>query len=131
MIDESVEQPYRLLIVDDVPTVREALRYLLQDEARFSVVGEANDGLEALQRSAELFPDLVILDIELPRLDGYNVTRLLKARPKPPCVILLSVHGDAQSRQRGAEAGSDGFIEKGAAWPELLALMKQVLDASR
>jgi DNA-binding NarL/FixJ family response regulator len=118
---------HRVLIVDDAPAVREALMWLLENESDLEVVGEAADGPQALQRANELEPDVVILDIELPHMDGYEVTRALKELPEPPLVILLSVHGDPLSRKRGAEAGSDGFIEKGADWPQLVAHVRQVL----
>lgn len=121
--------PYRVLIVDDAPSVREALRWLFDSETDLEVVGEAADGHAALHSALELKPDLVILDIELPGVDGYAVTRSLKALPQPPIVVLLSVHGDPFSRQRGLEAGSDGFIEKGTDWPHLVAQIRQTLAA--
>ena len=124
-MDETAR--HRILIVDDVPAVREALRWLLDNEPDLEVVGEAGDGAQALQRAAELRPDVVILDIELPDLDGYAVPRSLKRLPGPPLVILLSVHGDSFSRQQGADAGSDGFIEKGADWPQIVAQIRHAL----
>jgi DNA-binding NarL/FixJ family response regulator len=119
--------PYTVLLVDDVPSVRESLRLLLQFEDDLAVIGEAGDGPAALRLAGERSPDLVILDIELPGLDGYAVTRSLKRLPRPPLVILLSVHGDRLSRQRGIEAGSDGFIEKGADWPATVAHIRRAL----
>jgi CheY-like chemotaxis protein len=76
--------PYRVLIVDDVPAVREALRWALENEPDLVVVGEAGTGADALTCATTLAPDLVILDIELPTLDGYAVTRVLKASAHPP-----------------------------------------------
>ena len=124
---QSDTRSHRVLIVDDAPAVREALMWLLENESDLEVVGEAADGREALERANELDPDVVILDIELPHMDGYEVTRSLKQMPEPPLVFLLSVHGDSLSRKRGAEAGSDGFIEKGADWPQLVARVRQAL----
>ena len=127
MTPENQIHPHRVLIVDDAPAVREALMWLLENEADLEVVGEAEDGREALQRATELEPDVVILDIELPHLDGYAVTRSLKQMPEPPLVFLLSAHGDPLSRKRGVEAGSDGFIEKGTDWPQLVARVRRAL----
>jgi DNA-binding NarL/FixJ family response regulator len=124
---EPVRGPYRILIVDDAPSVRESLGWLLVDEPGLAVVGDAADGSEALHQAASLNPDLVILDIELPDTDGFAVTRRLKALPRPPLVVLLSIHSDDRSRQRGAQAGCDGFVEKGAGWPGLLAMLQKVL----
>ena len=115
--------PYKVLIVDDVPVIREALRWLIEDEADLTVIGEAGDGLEAIHRAAELLPEVVILDVELPGLDGYAVARQLKGRPDPPVVVFLTVHSDSVSRQRATEAGGDGFAEKGRGW---LTLMDEI-----
>jgi DNA-binding NarL/FixJ family response regulator len=121
-------KPYRILIVDDAPAVRESLGWLLVDEPNLAVVGDAGDGSEAMRLALKLNPDLVILDIELPDTDGFNVTRQLKALPRPPLVVLLSIHSDDLSKQRGAQAGCDAFVEKGMGWPGLLAVLQKVLD---
>jgi DNA-binding NarL/FixJ family response regulator len=119
----------RILIVDDAHAVRESLSWLLEDESGLTVVGTASNGSEAVDQASLHQPDLVILDIELPDTDGFAVTRQLKALPHPPLVVLLSVHGDAMARQRGAEAGCDAFVEKGSGWPALLKVLKTILDA--
>jgi len=118
---------YRILIVDDSQDVRESLGWLLRDESSLTVAGEAASGSEAIRLANQLEPDMVILDIELPDTDGFSVTQQLKALPHPPLVILLSIHGDAISRQRGVLAGCDAFIEKGISWPKLLAVLQKVL----
>jgi CheY-like chemotaxis protein len=121
-------QPYRILIVDDAQSVRESLSWLLLDELDFNVVGDAASGSDAMQQALSLAPDLVILDIELPDIDGYVVTRQLKALPRPPLVVLLSVHSDDLSKQRGVQAGCDAFVEKGLGWPGLLAVLQKFLN---
>ena len=121
--------PYRVLIVDDIPEVREALHWALENESDLVVVAEAATGVEALTYVTSLTPDVVILDITLPALDGYAVARILKASARPPVVIFLTVHNDPLSRQRAREAGSDGFAEKGAGWPALIAEVRRVLRA--
>jgi len=120
--------PYRVLLVDDVPAVREALRWALEEAGDFEVVGEAGDGEAALLAAAQHAPDVVILDIEMPRLDGYAVARRLKTLPRPPTVIFLSVHNDLLTRQQSAAAGGDGFAAKGTGWPGLLAQVRQSLQ---
>jgi DNA-binding NarL/FixJ family response regulator len=123
-----MSKPYRVLIVDDAPAVRESLGWLLLDEPGLAVVGDAADGSDAMYQALKLDPDLVILDIELPDTDGFSVTRQLKALPRPPLVVLLSVHSDELSKQRGVQAGCDAFVEKGLGWPGLLAVLQEVLD---
>jgi DNA-binding NarL/FixJ family response regulator len=122
---------YRLLLVDDAPTVREALRWALEDAADLAVVGEAGDGIEAIERARELAPDAVVLDIELPWLDGYAVARALKSLPGPPVVIFLSVHGDSASIRRAAESGGDGFVQKGSGLVALIDELRRLLGGRR
>jgi DNA-binding NarL/FixJ family response regulator len=121
--------PYRVLIVDDIPEVREALRWALENESDLVVVAEAATGVEALTCVTAFTPDVVILDIGLPALDGYAVTHTLKASARPPVVVVLTMHSDPLSRQRAREAGSDGFAEKGAGWSALIAEVRRVLRA--
>jgi DNA-binding NarL/FixJ family response regulator len=117
---ETQPHAYTVLIVDDVPVVREALRWIIEDEADLTVIGEAGDGLEAVHRAAELLPQVVILDVDLPGLDGYGVARQLKTMPHPPAIVFLTVHSDPLSRQRAFEAGGDAFAEKGRGWLTLI-----------
>jgi len=121
-------QPHRILIVDDAAAVREGLGWLLRDEPGLIVVGEAGSGAEAIDQVLRLEPDLVILDIELPDTDGFKVTRQLKAMSRAPLVVLLSIHSDVLSRERGMQAGCDAFVEKGLGWPGLLAALQEILN---
>jgi DNA-binding NarL/FixJ family response regulator len=114
----------RILIVDDAPVVREALRWVIEDTADLEMVGEAGEGKEALRRAARLRPDVVVLDIHLPGLDGYGVARALKSMPNPPVVIFLSVDNGAEARQRGVEAGGDAFAAKAQGWEALLTQIR-------
>jgi DNA-binding NarL/FixJ family response regulator len=122
---------YRVLIVDDVPEVREALGWALENEQGLTVVGEAGTGADALVWERALAPDVVLLDIELPTLDGYAVTRALKTSAHPPVVVFLTMHDDPRSRRRAAEAGGDGFAEKGVGWPALIAEVRRALASPR
>jgi DNA-binding NarL/FixJ family response regulator len=119
--------PAKILIVDDMLAVREALRWALGDVPELTIVGEAGNGQQALAQASQLEPDVVILDVELPGLDGYAVARSLKQFATPPFIIFLTVHSDPASRQRGFEAGGDAFIEKGAGWPVLISQIRRSL----
>jgi len=121
---------HRILLVDDAPAVRESLRWLLDDQTGLTVIGDAASGAEALQKTASLKPDLVILDIELPDLDGFAVTRQIKTMPNPPRIVILSMHNDILSQKRGAEAGCDAFVGKEAGWTILLQVLEKVLSSS-
>jgi two-component system response regulator DesR len=117
----------RLLIVDDNPHVRRDLSQLLALTGDLQIAGEAADGAEALRQAELLHPDVILLDLEMPVMDGYSAARQLKVR-WPGCrVVALSVHSYPAARQKAALAGCDAFIEKGAALQEIL--MKIVGDS--
>jgi two-component system, NarL family, invasion response regulator UvrY len=104
----------RILIVDDALQVREELRKLLPLKGGIEVAGEAANGLEAIYQAQSLQPDVVLMDLEMPVMDGYEATRRIKAL-YPDCrVVALSLHGYAAARESAFQAGVDFFIEKGA-----------------
>ena len=104
----------KVLIVDDVPQVRRELGNILPLVGDFEVVGEATHGREAIQQAEALQPQVILMDLEMPVMDGYEATRQIKAR-YPSCrVIALSVHAYKAAQQKAFQAGVDGFIVKGA-----------------
>jgi DNA-binding NarL/FixJ family response regulator len=104
----------RILIVDDAQQVREELSSMLKLEGDIEVTGEAANGLEAISLTKYLRPDVVLMDLEMPVLDGYEATRQIKTL-YPDCrVIALTLHGYAAAREKAIQAGVDFFIEKGA-----------------
>jgi DNA-binding NarL/FixJ family response regulator len=103
-----------VLIVDDSPQVRQELRTLLPLAACIEIVGEAADGLEAIRLAEALRPEVVLMDLEMPVVDGYEATRQIKSR-WPACrVVALTVYGDEAARQKATQAGVDVFVVKGA-----------------
>ena len=101
-----------VLIVDDHDGFRAFARALLESEG-FEIVGEAGDGASALQAVEELGPDLVLLDVQLPDLDGFEVAKRLAADERPPAVVLVSTRDAASYRRRLADTSARGFISKG------------------
>jgi DNA-binding NarL/FixJ family response regulator len=119
----------RVLIVDDAPAVREALRLLLSEEPSVEIVGEAADGETALALAAALRPEVVLLDLEGPRLNGLAIIPALCAQPQPPQVVALSLDGSAEgARQQALTAGAAAFVEKGATLPEVVAALRAVVQ---
>jgi DNA-binding NarL/FixJ family response regulator len=117
----------RVLIVDDNPQVRQELRTLLPLTGDIEIVGEAADGLEAIHLAQALQPDVILIDLEMPVLDGYEAMRQIKAG-LPSCrVVTLTVHAYEAARQRAMEAGADVFLEKGA---PLGALVNAIYERS-
>jgi DNA-binding NarL/FixJ family response regulator len=101
-----------VLIVDDHAPFRAVARALLQLEG-FAVVGEAADALSALEAVGRLRPDVVVLDIQLPDLDGFEVARRLAQAGDPPVIVLVSSRDSSAYRRRLADSPARGFIPKG------------------
>lgn len=114
----------RLLIVDDIPQVREDLRTLLSLAEDVEVVGEASNGLEALRLVEALHPEMILMDLEMPVMDGYEATQKIKAG-WPACkVIALTVHGYEAARKKATRAGVDAFVVKGAPVETIIRLIE-------
>ena len=121
------ESATRVLIVDDDPLVRSALALMLGGQADLEVVGEAGDGREGVDLARRLAPDVVLMDIRMPRLNGLDATRELHARPEPPRVIVLTTF-DADEHVFGAlAAGADGFLLKDTPPAEIVAAIRKVV----
>lgn len=103
-----------LVIVDDQPAVREGLRMRLALEADMQIVGEAKDGVEALEVISHLRPDIVLMDLEMPVMDGLAATKALQSLAPERRVIMLTIHDDEATRKRAHEAGAAGFVSKHA-----------------
>lgn len=101
-----------VLIVDDHDGFRAFARALLEAEG-FDVVGEAGDGASALRAVERFDPDLVLLDVQLPDLDGFEVAERLAVDERPPAVVLVSTRQATSYRRRLAETSARGFISKG------------------
>jgi len=115
----------RVLIVDDVAAVREALRLMLSDEPGVEVIGEAEDGEAALRLVETLRPDLVLMDIEMPRLGGLAAMRLIRRQASPPRLVAMSIYGASDSLRASAlEAGAESYVEKGATLTEVVGALR-------
>jgi len=118
----------RVLIVDDMAQVRRDLCTVLPLAGQaaglqIDVVGEAGNGREAVQQAAALQPDVVLMDLEMPVMGGYEATRQIKAC-SPDCrVIALTIHGDETVRQKASQVGVDDFVVKGAPINSLIQAM--------
>ena len=115
-----VLHPVRLLLVDDVRRVRRDLRQLLELTGLVEVVAEASDGLEAVRLAGALAPEVVVMDLEMPGLDGCEATRRIKRLAPKMRVIILSVHAGPEEMERARAAGADDFVVKGASYETLM-----------
>src|SRR4030042_5941181 len=117
----------RVLIVDDHAIVRAGLRALMKSEAGMELVGEAKNGEEAIQFSQELQPDVIVLDLNLPDLDGIQVTRRIKNEQPGIRILILTVHEDEALLREAIRAGASGYIIKHAAENELISAIHSIL----
>ncbi len=121
----------RLLIVDDLMEVRQGLAALLHLASRkgtweLDIVGEACNGEEALQEAGRLHPQVVLLDLEMPVMDGYEAARRMKANQLADRIVILSIHDGARERELAHAAGADAFLAKGGSLEDLLNAILEV-----
>jgi DNA-binding NarL/FixJ family response regulator len=121
-----VTGPIRVLLVDDDPLVRSGLKMMLAGAPSVEVVGEAKDGREVLPAADLHHPDVVLMDIRMPRLDGVAATRLLRARPSPPQVVVLTTFDADELVLRALQAGAAGFLLKDTAPGDIVAAIGAV-----
>ncbi len=111
--------------MDDISQVREGLATVLKLAGRRScpiieVIGEAQNGEEATQLAQTLHPDVILMDLEMPLLDGYQATRRIKVALPATRVIILSIHAGLEEQKLACSAGADGFVIKGSSYEVLL-----------
>ena len=119
-------KPIRILLADDHSLLRQSLRVLLEMEPDLAVVGEAGDGLKTLDQVEALAPDVVLMDIAMPHLNGLEATRRLKKKCPEAKVIILSMHGDDQYIGQALRAGASGYLLKDASKEELILAIRSV-----
>ena len=118
----------RVLIVDDHAVVRSGLRTILETEADIEVVGEAGDGLETVERAKRLQPDVILMDIRMPGLDGIEATRQITARNSGRRVLVLTTFDLDEYVYESLRAGASAFLLKDAKEQQLVAAIRIVAD---
>lgn len=127
---DSAEQgmTIRLLLVDDDAGFRTTLRQLLEQRVEAQVLGEAGSGEEAIRLTNVLRPDVVLMDLAMPRMNGLEATRQLKARWPDLAVVILTVHDEDVYRRTAFAAGATAFLQKKMLgmdlWPTLVRILK-------
>ena len=116
----------RLLIVDDQPAVRTGLQMRLAVEPDLSVIGAVSDGEAAVELAQAVCPDIVLMDVEMPHMDGIAAANALRRICPNAAVIMLSIHDDAGTRKCAEQAGAAAFVPKYVPTDRLLAAIRQV-----
>jgi two-component system, NarL family, response regulator NreC len=117
----------RILIADDHAVVRAGLRAVLQTNPELELAGEASGGLEALELVQQIHPDVLVLDLSMPDLDGISVTRQVKETNPLTRILILTVHEDEALLREAIKAGASGYILKRAAESELVSAIQVIL----
>jgi PAS domain S-box-containing protein len=116
----------RLLVADDYEIVRRGLRSLLHEQPNFTVCGEATDGQDAIEKARDLKPDLVVMDVSMPRLNGLEATREIR-RTLPDCeVLILSQHESAEMARQALKAGAGGYVVKSSVSKDLISALTKL-----
>jgi two-component system, NarL family, response regulator NreC len=123
---EEASGTIRLLLADDHPMLRSGLRALLAQQRDFAVVAEARDGQEAIDKSLAYRPDVVVMDISMPRVDGLEATREITSRLPDTRVLVLTGYDEAEYLLLVLQAGGSGYVRKQAADRELVDAIRRV-----
>ena len=122
----ATQQPIRVLLVDDHRILREGVRALLSGEPGIKVVGEAEDGDSAVLQVDSLKPDVVLMDMVMPRLGGLEATARIKARHPEVVVLIMSMHDNDEYVRQVIKAGASGYVLKGVTGRDLVRAIKAV-----
>jgi DNA-binding NarL/FixJ family response regulator len=118
----------RILLADDHALIREGLRTMLSGEEGLEVVGEAHDGQQALQACRELRPDLVLMDVRMPEMDGLEATKRIKAEMPRTSVVMVTMHESPDYLLEAVRAGAAGYVLKDASGERLLGAVRRTLE---
>jgi DNA-binding NarL/FixJ family response regulator len=116
----------RILVVDDHPVVRHGLRTLLRSRPEWEIVDEAEDGAEAVEKAERLKPDVVLLDVSMPRMDGLETCRRIRKNVPKSEILMVTQHDSPQMIREAVGAGARGYVVKSDAARDLLAAVEVV-----
>lgn len=116
----------RILLVDDHPIVRQGLKTLLEGREGWEIVGEASDGVEAVEKARDLSPDVMVLDVTMPRMNGLEACRLIRRQFPGLEILFVTQHDSPQMMREALDVGARGYVVKSNAARDLLAAVEAV-----
>ena len=119
----------RLIVVDDFELLRESIRCMLECESDLLIVDEAKDGQEAIELCRLHRPDLVLMDVRMPRMNGFEATRLIKQELPTTKVLIMSDHDDLEYVSEAMSAGAEGYVLKLVALKEILKAVREAIGS--
>lgn len=119
--------PTKVILVDDHKIVRDGLRSLLEKQSDMEVIAEAENGRQAVQLARKLAPQVIIMDVALPDLNGIEAAAQIKAEVPAVKILFLSMHSDRRFVTRALQAGASGYLIKDCAWDELVGAIRSVV----
>ncbi|TKC16366.1 response regulator [Robertmurraya kyonggiensis] len=122
--------PFRVMIADDHPHAREAISAMLEDHPKFSIVAQARNGLEAIELSQQHSPDIILMDIEMPKMNGLEATKIIKEKSPYIKVIMLSVSDDVADLFTAVQYGAQGYLLKNMDPDDWLEYLLSVAEGS-
>jgi NarL family two-component system response regulator LiaR len=125
--NEEKASKTRIMLADDHPLLRQALRIVLERQHDFEVIAEASDGEEAVKLATDIVPDVVIMDLSMPKLNGLEATRQIKANCPAIAVLVLTVHDDNEHILSLLQAGAGGYLTKGVYGDEVIHTVRALV----
>ena len=116
------------MIVDDSPIIRECFHWILEDEHGWKVCGEAANGAEAVEKAVELHPDIVILDVYMPVMHGFDAAREIRKEVPQAAILMVSSYDTKQAYEEAKHVGARGFVVKSGEAPKLVEAVQIVLQ---
>jgi DNA-binding NarL/FixJ family response regulator len=126
-MNEITEKEIKIIIADDHQLVRRGLRQTIEAEANFTVIAEASDGQAALRLITELLPDVAVLDVDMPKMDGLEVARSVAAKNLPVEIIFLTIHSEEVLFHHALDLGARGYVLKDSAADDIVTAVKTVV----
>ena len=120
--------PVRILVVDDNPAVRRGLRSLLATQGEYSICGEAVDGVDAIEKTKQLRPDAILMDVSMPLMDGLQATHAIRRDWPETKIIIVSQNDATVVTRQAANAGAHGFVPKASLGQDLIPTIARLFD---